>query len=106
MDRFHCHGVRRNLGRDLPGKSWDKIYHAAPKKEGDPFWPEWGYAGSGENQPYTELKRHTLYYPGSYEDEAFDDMIQNMEIYRDVVNGKYLCPMIKNSEINAALVEE
>lgn len=98
--------MRRNLGRDLPGKSWDKIYHAAPKKEGDPFWPEWGYAGSGENQPYTELKRHTLYYPGSYEDEAFDDMIQNMEIYRDVVNGKYLCPMIKNSEINAALVEE
>ena len=93
INRFHCHGVRRNLGRDLLDKSWDEIYNAASKKEGNPFWPEWVYDGDGQNQPYTELNRHTLYYPGSYEDEAFEEMIRNMKTYKNVVNGKYLCPL-------------
>ncbi|MBQ3037142.1 MAG: hypothetical protein IJD31_09470, partial [Lachnospiraceae bacterium] len=93
INRFHCHGVRRNLGRDLPDKSWAEIYLATSKKEGDPFWPEWVYEGNGKNGPYAELKRHTMYYPGSFEDESYSDMIQNMKLYRAVVDGNYLCPL-------------
>lgn len=95
INRFHCHSVRLNLGRDYPEKSWGEIYKSVEKKEDNPFWPEWCYDGNGENTPYASLSRNTCYYPGSYEDYAYGEMLENMEIYREIIDGQHLSPYYK-----------
>ncbi len=100
INRFHCHGVRKNLGKDYPKASWEEIYNKPGKKEENPFWPEWVYTGNIPDSQYTELKRHTLYYPGSYEDESYSEMTDNVKMYRDVIKGGHLCPMLKNKDNN------
>ncbi len=92
INRFHCHCVRQNLGRDFPEKSWKDIYKSDMDGNKNPFCPEWIYEGNGKNEPYASLSRNTCYYPGSYEDYAYKDMIQNMKVYREIINGQYLSP--------------
>ena len=103
INRYHCHCVRQNLGRDFATKGWDEIYKYAQEHsdEGDnPFWPEWVYEGQKDDDTYARLTRNTCYYPGSYEDYEYDKMIRNMEIYREIIDGQHLCPIRKMKNDN------
>lgn len=107
INRFHSHCVRQNLARDFKGIGWDEIYEKASesKNSSNPLWPEWSYEGNDKNKKYAKLTRNTCYYPGSYEDHAYKDMIRNMEIYRKIIKGKYLCPYdkrIKEADSNSS----
>lgn len=91
VNRFHCHYIRQNLGKDYPDESWDNIYRKAGEEcENKLFYPDWIYTGKYDSITYSGLTRSTCYYPESCEDIEFTRMLKNVDIYRAVLGESSL----------------